>query len=197
MRTLKAVIRHVRRVPGWPDVGVRAVVVAPAVALLAVASAPALAATQSQLPFRCFVQTGADHVVFGPDSFFLPSTVQGPTSFRENAGPTIVTYPLYRGTSRGRLVSYVITDASSIVDLASLHVVRVVSAKDPLPRGSGVRVRVDRSRCPHGATVEWVGLIGRPSEFTREWGDTSLCLARTHARVCDRRGNEAQRVSEQ
>jgi hypothetical protein len=54
-----------------------------------------------------------DHVVFGPDSFFLPNTAQGPTSFRENAGPKIVTYPLYHGTSRGRHVSYVITDASN------------------------------------------------------------------------------------
>jgi hypothetical protein len=52
--------------------------------------------------------------VFGPDSFFEPVTVQGPTSFRENAGPTVVTYPLYRGTSQGRDVSYVITDASNL-----------------------------------------------------------------------------------
>ena len=55
---------------------------------------------------------GVDHVVFGPDSFFLPNTQQGPTSFTENAGPTIVTYPLYHGTSQGRDVRYVITDAS-------------------------------------------------------------------------------------
>jgi len=26
----------------------------------------------------------------------------------------------------------------------------------------------------HGATVEWAGVIGRPSEFTREWSYTSL-----------------------
>ena len=62
----------------------------------------ALAASQPQLPFRCFAQVGVDHVVFGPDSFFLPDTVQGPTSFTENAGPTIVTYPLHHGTSHGR-----------------------------------------------------------------------------------------------
>jgi len=77
-------------------------------------SGTAAAASQPQLPFRCFAQVGVDHVVFGPDSFFLPPTVQGPTSFRENAGPTIVTYPLYHGTSRGRDVSYVITDASNL-----------------------------------------------------------------------------------
>ena len=52
--------------------------------------------------------------MFGPDSFFEPVSVQGPTSFRENAGPTVVTYPLYRGTSQGRDVSYVITDASNL-----------------------------------------------------------------------------------
>jgi hypothetical protein len=74
----------------------------------------ALAVSQPQLPFRCFAQVGVDHVVFGPDSFFLPNTVQGPTSFKENAGPTIVTYPLYHGTSQGRDVSYVITDASNL-----------------------------------------------------------------------------------
>jgi hypothetical protein len=74
----------------------------------------ALAASQPLLPFRCFAQVGVDHVVFGPDSFFLPNTVQGPTSFRENAGPATVTYPRYHGTSQGRHVSYVITDASSL-----------------------------------------------------------------------------------
>src|SRR5262245_18466 len=84
-----------------------------AVALLAL-PATALAASQPLLPFRCFAQVGVDHVVFGPDSFFLPNTVQGPTSFRENAGPTSVTYPLYHGTSQGRDVSYVITDASNL-----------------------------------------------------------------------------------
>jgi hypothetical protein len=76
--------------------------------------ATALAVSQPQLPFRCFAQIGVDHVVFGPDSFFLPNTVQGPTSFRENAGPTVVTYPLYHGTSNGAAVSYVITDASDL-----------------------------------------------------------------------------------
>src|SRR5262249_58742598 len=74
----------------------------------------AQAVTQPQLPFRCFAQIGVDHVVFGPDSFFLPNTVQGPTSFTEDTGPTIVTYPLYHGTSRGRDVAYVITDASDL-----------------------------------------------------------------------------------
>src|SRR5215470_7337334 len=88
-------------------------VLAAAVALWAL-PATALAVSQPQLPFRCFAQVGVDHVVFGPDSFFLPDTVQGPTSFRENSGPTIVTYPLYHGTSQGRDVSYVITDASNL-----------------------------------------------------------------------------------
>jgi hypothetical protein len=70
------------------------------------------AASQPHLPARCFAQVDVVHVVFGPDSFFLPKTVQGPTSFHENAGPTVVTYPLYQGASQGRKVFYVITDAS-------------------------------------------------------------------------------------
>jgi hypothetical protein len=89
-------------------------VIAAAAATSVLMPATALAASQPLLPFRCFAQVGVDHVVFGPDSFFLPNTVQGPTSFKENAGPTTVTYPLYRGTSQGRDVSYVITDASDL-----------------------------------------------------------------------------------
>jgi hypothetical protein len=83
-----------------------------ALAVFAALATSARAVTQPQLPFRCFAQVGVHHVVFGPDSFFLPNTEQGPTSFSENAGPTIVTYPLYHGTSQGRDVEYVITDAS-------------------------------------------------------------------------------------
>ena len=96
-------------------------VLAAAAALWAL-PATALAVSQPQLPFRCFAQVGVDHVVFGPDSFFLPNTVQGPTSFRENAGPTTVTYPLYHGTSQGRDVSYVITDASNLTVAQALGV---------------------------------------------------------------------------
>jgi hypothetical protein len=94
----------------------RAAAITAALAPIAVLALPSAAAavSQPQLPFRCFAQVGVDHVVFGPDSFFLPNTVQGPTSFRENAGPTIVTYPLYHGTSQGRAVEYVITDASDL-----------------------------------------------------------------------------------
>lgn len=35
----------------------------------------------------------------------------------------------------------------------------------------------------HGATVEWAGVIGRPSEFTREWAYTALSRARGRTRV--------------
>src|SRR5215831_17213854 len=95
------------------------------VALLAVFAAAARAASQPQLPFRCFAQVGVDHIVFGPDSFFLPNTVQGQTSFGENQGPTIVTYPLYHGTSQGRDVFYVITDASdrSVAEILGVNYV--------------------------------------------------------------------------
>ncbi len=65
------------------------------------------------VPARCFSKNHTKHVVFGPNSFFEPPTRQGPTSFRENSGPTIVTYPLYQGTSHGHRVFYVITDASN------------------------------------------------------------------------------------
>jgi hypothetical protein len=117
MMNPKQVLREGLGRPISHGVTARAVVLmsllAAALALLAL-PATARAASQPQLPFRCFAQVGVDHVVFGPDSFFLPNTVQGPTSFRENAGPKIVTYPMYHGTSQGRDVSYVITDASNL-----------------------------------------------------------------------------------
>jgi hypothetical protein len=78
------------------------------------ATLPASAESQQRTPFRCFTQNDNVHVVFGPASFFTPPTQQGPTSFKENTGPTVVTYPLYHGTSQGRPVMYVITDASSL-----------------------------------------------------------------------------------
>src|SRR5689334_3183015 len=77
------------------------------------AAVPAFADTQQLTPFRCFTQDSNVHVVFGPESFFLAPTTQGPTSFKENAGATVVTYPLYHGSSRGSRVDYVITDASN------------------------------------------------------------------------------------
>jgi hypothetical protein len=82
------------------------------VAVLAASAVPALASSQQLTPFRCFTQDDNVHVVFGPLSFFNPPTQQGPTSFKENSGPTQIQFPLYHGTSRGRPVQYVITDAS-------------------------------------------------------------------------------------
>src|SRR5215472_11437171 len=83
-------------------------------AAVPVAAVPASADSQQLMPFRCFTQDDNVHVVFGPLSFFLPPTQQGPTSFKENSGPTVVTYPLYHGTSQDRPVEYVITDASDL-----------------------------------------------------------------------------------
>ncbi len=74
------------------------------------------------VPARCFARVHVKHVVFGPKSFFEPPTTQGPTSFKENAGPTIVTYPLYRGRSHGHRVFYVITDASNLSAARALRV---------------------------------------------------------------------------
>ena len=62
----------------------------------------------------CTNTRGAPAIIFGPDSFFRPSNVQGPTSFKENRRQTQATYPLYRGTSGNQEVDYVITDASSL-----------------------------------------------------------------------------------
>lgn len=70
----------------------------------------------------CINSAGAKAIIFGPNSFFEPSTVQGPTSFSENAGQTVATYPLYRGTSAGKEVDYVITDASSLAAAQALGV---------------------------------------------------------------------------
>lgn len=78
------------------------------------AALPALAASQQLTPFRCFTQDDNVHVVFGPASFFNSAMQQGPTSFQENSGPTVVTYPLYHGSSQGRPVEYVVTDASNL-----------------------------------------------------------------------------------
>jgi hypothetical protein len=117
MKNPKQVVREVLGRPVFCGFTARALALTPVLAAavaLGVLPGTALAASQPQLPFRCFAQVGVDHVIFGPDSFFLPNTVQGPTSFRENAGPTVVTYPLYHGTSQGRDVSYVITDASNL-----------------------------------------------------------------------------------
>jgi hypothetical protein len=83
---------------------------AAAAAALALVPASALAVPTG----LCINTAGAPHILFGPNSFFEPSDVQGPTSFQENTAQTVATYPLYRGSSGGQEVDYVITDASSL-----------------------------------------------------------------------------------
>jgi hypothetical protein len=108
-------LRAIAVVVGLPAMlGPALVLAVPQPATAATVTQSAAGVDRPQLPFRCFAPVHVDHVVFGPDSFFLPPRVQGPTSFRENAGPTIVTYPLYRGSSQGGWVDYVITDASNL-----------------------------------------------------------------------------------
>lgn len=83
------------------------------------------AALASTSDVRCLPAAGTKNIIFGPNSFFEPNTVQGPTSFRQNStpsGPTQAILPLYQGTSQGRKVFYVITDAS---DLAAARVLGV------------------------------------------------------------------------
>jgi hypothetical protein len=63
----------------------------------------------------CFNTAQTFHQTFGPNSFFLNSNQQGPTSFQEGpptSKPT-VTFPLRRGTAAGHNVYYFITDASN------------------------------------------------------------------------------------
>jgi conjugative relaxase-like TrwC/TraI family protein len=48
----------------------------------------------------------------------------------------------------------------------------------------------------HGATVEWAGVIGRPSEFTREWAYTALTRARGQSHlhvICEPTARQRQR----
>jgi hypothetical protein len=126
------------------------------VGLLSAMPVAARAASQPQLPFRCFAQAGTHHVVFGPDSFFLPSTVQGPTSFRENAGPTIVTYPLYQGISSGHSVYYVITDASSLSAARALG----VNYTPKLAQAAGTAAAQDsRSRIHAGNGIDFPATV--------------------------------------
>jgi hypothetical protein len=72
------------------------------------------AVTATNQTFMCFNTDHTFHQTFGPSSFSLAETQQGPTSFRE--GPAndhpIVTFPLHQGTGAGHPVYYVITDAS-------------------------------------------------------------------------------------
>ena len=72
------------------------------------------AGSASAAPTVCVNTIGARAIIFGPDSFFKPSGVQGPASFKENRHQTRASYPLYRGTSGDQQVDYVITDASSL-----------------------------------------------------------------------------------
>ena len=72
------------------------------------------AVTPTTQTFMCFNTDHTFHQTFGPNSFFLPETQQGPTGFSE--GPAndhpVVTFPLRQGTGAGHTVYYVITDAS-------------------------------------------------------------------------------------
>jgi hypothetical protein len=84
-------------------------------ALVAAGSAAMSPATALAKPTgECINTAKAPHIIFGPNSFFEPSTTQGPTSFGENESQSESEYPLYRGTSGGKAVAYVITDASNL-----------------------------------------------------------------------------------
>src|SRR5258707_15466619 len=102
--------------------GVTAATFALTAGVTGTASAGAVTATNQ--PFMCFNTDHTFHQTFGPNSFFLPETQQGPTSFSE--GPAndhpIVSFPLRLGTGAGHAIYYVITDASDQTVATSLGV---------------------------------------------------------------------------
>jgi hypothetical protein len=108
------------------------------------------------VPARCFAKADTKHVVFGPNSFFEPPTRQGPTSFGENSGPTIVTYPLYHGTSHGHRVFYVITDASNRSVAEALR----VNFTPKLAKAAGtIAVEQSGSRIRHGNGIQFPATV--------------------------------------
>ena len=171
-----------------------AAALASAAAVSALASGMALAANSGAsparshghdlVPARCFSKEHTKHVVFGPNSFFEPPTTQGPTSFRENSGPTIVTYPLYRGSSRRGRVFYVITDASDRSVAKALRVnftpklanaagtIAVQQSSSHLRTGNGIRFAATVNFAPKRVLVPSAtgfpplqakpGAVGRP-----------------------------------
>ena len=108
-----------------PSARAVAAVTAAAAAIVALSLLPS-AALAARTDVSCLPATGTTNVIFGPNSFFEPNTTQGPTSFRQNydpnGRPTEAVLPLYQGTSQGRKVFYVITDASSLSAAQALGV---------------------------------------------------------------------------
>jgi hypothetical protein len=102
--------------------GVTAATFALAAGITGTASAGAVTATNQT--FMCFNTDHTFHQTFGPNSFFLNETQQGPTSFSE--GPAndhpVVKFPLREGTGAGHTIFYVITDASDQATATSLGV---------------------------------------------------------------------------
>ncbi len=102
--------------------GVTAAAFALAAGVTGTTSAGAVTATNQT--FMCFNTDHTFHQTFGPNSFFLNETQQGPTSFSE--GPAndhpIVKFPLREGTGASHTIFYVITDASDQATATSLGV---------------------------------------------------------------------------
>lgn len=74
----------------------------------------------------------APHTTFGPNSWFVPAGTTVPTSFTEDSNQRVATYPLYRGTSGGSPVEYVITDASDLAvarDLGVMYAPKLKAAE--------------------------------------------------------------------
>src|SRR5260221_4003009 len=129
------------------------------------------AVTATTQPFMCFNTDHTFHQTFGPNSFFLPETQQGPTSFSE--GPSndhpIVRFPLRLGTGAGHTIYYVITDASDQTVATSLGVNFVPKLANA--RGSGA-VQLSSSNDPTAinvpAGVDFFpnrGLVAGPTGF--------------------------------
>src|SRR5258708_7990031 len=130
--------------------GIAAAALALSAGVSGATSAGALTATTQ--PFMCFNTDHTFHQTFGPNSFFLPETQQGPTSFSEglsNDHP-IVTFPLRFGTGAGHTIYYVITDASDQSVATSLGVNFVPKLANA--RGSGA-VQLSSSNDPTAINV--------------------------------------------
>lgn len=139
--------------------------VALASVLMAAGAAAMTPATALAKPTgECINTAKAPHIIFGPNSFFEPSTVQGTTSFGENEAQSESEYPLYRGTSAGKPVAYVITDASNL-DVARALGVNYAPKLNAASFSSGVQKSTSRITSGNGINFPATVNFSAPREL--------------------------------